>query len=76
MKSLILGLTILLASFSGSVNEKEKTTVEESVCSEWVEMDMTPIEGCDSSNNFWLCADGKTVDQFLYEAWYFSQKRC
>jgi len=69
MKSLFLGLTFLLASFSSTTNE-EKTIADEFVCSNWVKV----IVECD--NDFWLCTDGQTMEEFLEDATYFSQGRC
>lgn len=70
MKSLFLGLTFLLASFSGTTDVKE-TTTEEFVCSNWVEVD----PGCD--NHFWLCTDSYgSTNELIADAIYFSNGRC
>ncbi|CAL2083513.1 conserved hypothetical protein [Tenacibaculum dicentrarchi] len=70
MKSLFLGLTFLLASFSGTTDVKESATTEEFVCGNWVEVNVE----CD--NNFSLCTDDQTFKQVLEDAWYFSNGRC
>ncbi|MCG8883477.1 hypothetical protein G1L02_09960 [Tenacibaculum finnmarkense] len=69
MKSLFLGLTFLLASFSGTT-DVEKTVAEEFICSHWVEVNVE----CD--NSFSLCTDGQTTTEVLEDAWHFSQGRC
>ena len=70
MKSLFLGLTFLLASFSGTTDVKESATAEEFVCGNWVEVNVE----CD--NNFYLCTDGQTTREVLMDAWKFSRGRC
>lgn len=68
MKSLFLGLTFLLASFSGSTEIKEEATF--APCEYWLEVEVE----CD--NNFWLCIDDMSFDEIGFVAVGFMEGRC
>lgn len=70
MKSVFLGLTFLLASFSATTEVKEKVTVEDFICEYWLEVEVE----CD--NNFWLCIDDMAFDEIGDTAVYFMEGRC
>ncbi len=70
MKSLFLGLTFLLASFSGTTDVKE-TVAEEFVCGNWVEVKT------DCGNDFWLCSDQyEATEEMIDRAEYFAEIKC
>ena len=76
MKNLFLGLTFLFTLFIGTTDVKEDATAEVKVCENWIYVDLTNVDGCEVSNNFWLCGDGLTQEEITYNAIYFSTDRC
>lgn len=71
MKSLILGLAFMFIGTAGNSDSKVNLEEEVVACETWA-----TFQPCGESSKFYLCQDGRSLDNLIDAAIHFGEIKC